>query len=79
MVYRRQERGVSKMKVAELINILEKYDPLDDVVISSNHYGKYRNFIVKEHGDQAITKGRTSVVALEVSDEVGEYIIIVKD
>jgi len=62
------------MKVFELIEALEQYDPSADVVIASTPYGKYFNFAVKEQTGLAVIEAAPSgAVTLEVTDEISEY------
>ena len=66
------------MKVSELIDILKQYDPSDDVAVATQHDEAYFNFIVKEHKGRGVTKGRSSVVALAVTDEACQYFLAVE-
>jgi hypothetical protein len=69
------------MKVSELIDILKQYDPSEDVVIGTKSYlpkpysrvPEYFHFAVKEHQGQVGAKGSSTIVALEMTDEVVGY------
>jgi hypothetical protein len=67
------------MKVSDLIDALEKYDPFADVVIATEHDATYFQFAIKEHEGRGVTKGQSSVVALAVTGEVSQYFITVEE
>jgi hypothetical protein len=66
------------MKVSELIDILERYDSSEDIVIASNPYpgftartpDNYFHFIVTKHPGQLGAKGSSTIVALEMTDVI---------
>jgi hypothetical protein len=66
------------MKVSELIEQLEQYDPSTDVVIASTPYGKYFNFTVKGQTGLVLTEQAPSAVTLEVADEISQYTLTVQ-
>ena len=72
------------MKVSELVEILKQYDPSEDVVIAFNPHSDftvrtgyrpdiYYHCVVNEHGGQLGANGRSTIVALEIADEVVGY------
>ncbi len=63
------------MKVSELIDTLKQYDPSDDVAVATQQDETYFNFVVKEYKGRGVTKGRSSVVALAVTDEVCQFFV----
>jgi hypothetical protein len=67
------------MKVSELIDILDHYDPDDDVVISAQPTQTYFHFVVTQHSSQSLTEGKGYVVALEPTEQVGVIIVTLED
>jgi hypothetical protein len=67
------------LKVYELIEALEQYEPSADVVIASTPYGKYFNFMVKDQKGLVVTEGAINgTVTLEVADEISQYTLTVQ-
>jgi hypothetical protein len=60
------------MRVSELIDILDHYDPDDDVIVSAQP-DSYFQFIVTKHSGQSIIEGKSYVVALEPTDQIRGY------
>jgi hypothetical protein len=72
------------MKVSELIDALGQYDPTEDLLIAWNpdpgltartgfRPDRYFHFVVRKHRGQLGAEGSSTIVALEVADEVVGY------
>lgn len=63
--------------IDQLKKAIERHGPLTEVVVASNE--TYFDFVVKKHTGLTVTDGQSDIVALDVTNEVTQYIVTVQE